>query len=72
MSKVIIYKQENGVPAVVFPSESALQQMTLLEIAEKDVPSGFPFGIIDLLELPSTPQETWVIEDNDLVDGVGK
>ena len=38
MSQVIIYKQDNGVVAVVIPTAEALEQYTIDEIAKKDVP----------------------------------
>ena len=70
--QVIIYNQDNGIPAVVMPTEEALQQHTIQEIAAKDVPAGKPFKIVDASELPQdTPQEAWVIDEADLTDGVG-
>ena len=72
MTQVIIYNQDNGIPAVVMPTEEALQQHTILEVAIKDVPAGKPFKIVDAADLPQdVPQETWVIDDADLTDGVG-
>ena len=70
--QVIIYNQDNGTPAVVMPTEEALQNHTILEIAVKDVPAGKPFKIVDSSELPQdVPQEAWVVDDADLTDGVG-
>jgi len=43
MSQRIIYKQDNGQVAVVIPTEEALAQHTIQEIAEKDVPAGKPY-----------------------------
>ena len=72
MNQVIIYNQDNGTPAVVMPTEEALQNHTILEIAIKDVPTGKPFAIIDASELPQdVPQEAWVIDEADLTDGIG-
>ena len=70
--QVIIYLQDNGIPAVVMPTEEALQNHTILEIAIKDVPAGKRFKIVDAADLPTdVPQEAWVIDDADLTDGVG-
>jgi hypothetical protein len=69
--QVIIYNQDNGVPAVVFPSSEALAQYGIMAIALKDVPHNKPFKIIDAADLPTTPQETWVVNEADLTDGVG-
>jgi hypothetical protein len=69
--KVIIYKQDNGIPAVVTPTQEALDAHGIMAIAIKDVPAGKPFAIVDASELPTEPQETWVIDDADLTDGIG-
>jgi hypothetical protein len=69
--KVIIYNQDNGVPAVVVPTQEALDAHSILEIAVKDVPAGKPFKIVDAADLPDAPQETWVVSDADLTDGIG-
>jgi hypothetical protein len=69
--KVIIYNQDNGVPAVVVPTQEALDQYGITAIAIKDVPAGKPFAIVDAADLPDAPQETWVVDDADLTDGVG-
>ena len=72
MEKVIIYNQDNGVPAVVFPAPEELTHRTLEEIAQKSVPTGKPYAIIPASDLPSdTPQELWQVNDEDLTDGVG-
>lgn len=70
--KVIIYNQDNGIPAVVTPTPECLQAHTIYEIAVKDVPAGKPFKIIDAKDLPQgIPQEAWIVNDADLTDGVG-
>jgi len=69
--QVIIYNQDNGVPAVVIPTQEALDAHGIQAIALKDVPAGKRFKIIDAAELPTTPQETWTVDDADLTDGVG-
>jgi hypothetical protein len=71
MSQVIIYLQDNGIPAVVVPTPEALQSHTIQEIAVKDVPAGKKFAIINAADLPDAPQETWVVNEADLTDGVG-
>jgi hypothetical protein len=74
MTQVIIYKQDNGIPAVMTPTPECLETHTIQEIAIKDVPAGKPFKIIDaseLAELDEIPQEAWEIDEADLTDGVG-
>ena len=67
-TKVIIYKQENGIIAVMTPANCGL---TIEQIALKDVPTGIPFKIVDRSELPTEPQEAWEIDDSEFNDGVG-
>ena len=71
MRQVIIYNQDNGVPAVIVPTEEALQRYGIMAIAMKDAPAGKRFKIIDASELPNAPQEAWEVDDADLTDGVG-
>ena len=71
MNQVIIYNQDNGIPAVVIPTQEALDGYGIMAIAIKDVPAGKPFKIVDAADLPDTPQETWTVSDADLTDGVG-
>jgi hypothetical protein len=72
MTQVIIYNQDNGIPAVLMPTEEALAAHSIIEIAIKDVPAGKRFKIIDASEIPQdTPQEAWVVDEADLTDGIG-
>jgi hypothetical protein len=71
MTECIIYNQDNGIPAVVMPTQEALDAHGIMAIAIKDVPAGKPFKIIDAADLPDAPQETWVVNEADLTDGVG-
>ena len=72
MSQVIIYNQNNGVPAVVIPTQECLQTHSILKIAIKDVTAGKKFKIINASELPKdAPQEAWVVNEADLTDGIG-
>jgi hypothetical protein len=71
MHQVIIYNQDNGIPAVVIPTQEALDSHSIMAIAIKDVPAGKPFKIINASDLPNTPQESWTVDDAELTDGVG-
>jgi hypothetical protein len=71
MSQVVIYLQDNGIPAVMSPTPECLQTHSIMSIAVKDVPAGKPFKIVDAADLPDAPQETWVVNEADLTDGVG-
>jgi hypothetical protein len=71
MTQVIIYNEDNGTPAVVMPTQEALDAHGIMAIAVKDVPAGKPFKIVDASDLPTEPQETWVVDEADLTDGIG-
>ena len=73
MSKVIIYKQNSGVIAVVRPTEEALSRFGIDAIAHKDVPHGKPYKIIDASDVPGDrgQRNAWTVDDADLSDGVG-
>jgi hypothetical protein len=66
--KIIVYTQENNQVAVMIPCTT---ELTLVDIGIKDVPNGIPFWIIDQIELPSTPQESWKLENMGNPDGIG-
>jgi hypothetical protein len=74
MTQVIIFLQDNGIPAVVVPTQEALDKYGIHAIAVKDVPAGKRFKILDAAEfagLEGIPQEAWTIDEADLTDGVG-
>ena len=45
MDKVIVYNQEDGIMAVCIPANNS--GLSIEEIAEKDVPKGIKYKIID-------------------------
>ena len=69
----IIYKQDNGVVAVIIPTPEALEQHSIQAIAIKDVPAGKPFKLVDVADIPSdrTDREAWTVDDAELTDGIG-
>ena len=72
--QVVIYNQDNGIPAVIMPTQEALDAYGILAIAVKDVPAGKRFKILDaaeFAELEGIPQEAWTIDEAGLTDGVG-
>lgn len=71
MTQVIIYNQDNGIPAMVMPTQEALDMLGIQEVALKDVPYNKPFKIVAASDLPTAPQEAWVVPDSALTDGVG-
>ena len=73
MSQVIVFKQDNGVVAIVRPTEEAIALYGIEAIAQKDVPTGKPYKIIDASEIPAdrSQRNAWTVDDADLTDGVG-
>jgi hypothetical protein len=73
MNQVIIYKQDNGVLAVIRPTVEALELYGIEAIAAKDVPAGKPYKIIDASEIPTdrSQRNAWTVDDADLTDGLG-
>ena len=73
LEKRIIYKTEGGGVAVIIPAPECLQNYTIQQIAEKDVPEGLPYKIIDVSEIPSdrTFRDAWEVDESELTDGVG-
>lgn len=51
--KKIIFKTTNGGVGVLNPSIEYLETHTIEELAAKDVPSGAPYKIVDVSEIPS-------------------
>lgn len=72
MTQRIIFKTNEGL-AVIIPSDEALATRTIQEIADKDVPSGVAYKIVDVADIPSdrTFRDAWDIADSELSDGVG-
>ena len=73
MTQVILYKQDNGIAAIVRPTAEALALYGIEAIAAKDVPAGKPYKIIDASELPTdrSQRNAWTVDDAALTDGVG-
>lgn len=73
MSKVIIFSQDNGVVAVIYPTPEAVALFGIEAIALKDVPAGKPFAIIDDADIPANRSQrmAWTVDEADLTDGVG-
>jgi hypothetical protein len=73
MNQRIIYPTDDGGVAVIIPSPNCLQEHTIEEIAEKDVPAGKPFKILDVADIPSdrTFRNAWEVDASTLTDGIG-
>jgi hypothetical protein len=69
----IIYNQDNGVVAIITPTQEALDAHGIQAIAIKDAPAGKPFKIVDAADIPSdrSARDAWTVDDADLTDGIG-
>ena len=69
--KRILYKQDNGVVAIIMPSDNC--SLTVEEIAAKDVPTGYKYKIVDKADttMDRTFRGAWTVNESDLTDGVG-
>lgn len=67
----IIYKNEGGGVSVITPAMNC--GLTVEQIAAKDVPTGLPYKIVDVADIPSdrTQRDLWEVDEADLTDGVG-
>ena len=72
--KRIIYKRTDGGITIIVPTPDALQSMTIEQIAQKDVPTGLKYKIVDVSEISSdrTFRDAWTIDDSELTDGTGE
>lgn len=67
--KCIVFKK-NGELCVIHPAPKC--KLSIDEIASKDVPTGSPYKIVDVSELPSRDfRAAWDIDDKELTDGHG-
>jgi hypothetical protein len=70
MDQRIIYQNDEGGVAIIIPCDCGL---TIEEIAAKDVPTGKPYKIVDVADIPTDREwrNEWAVDEADLTDGVG-
>lgn len=73
MNQVVIYLNDDGVVAIIRPTERALIKYGIEAIARKDVPAGKPYKIVNADEIPTdrSMRNAWTVDEADLTDGVG-
>ena len=71
MNKRIIYPTSDGGVDVIIPATDC--GLTIEQVAAKDVPTGKPYKIVDVSEIPTdrSRREAWTVSADDLTDGVG-
>ena len=67
----IIYKTPENTVAVITPSQEWTG--TMEELAQKDVPTGLKYKIVEDSDIPSDRsfRNAWEVAESDLTDGVG-
>ena len=73
MKNRIIYKNDDGGVSIIVPTTEAVKIYGVDAIAQKDVPAGKPYKIVDAADIPNdrTFREAWTIDDALLIDGIG-
>jgi hypothetical protein len=71
MNKRIIYKNTDGTIGIIIPADCGL---TVEQIAQKDVPTGYKYKIVDVSEVSNDREfrDAWTIDEAELTDGVGE
>lgn len=71
--QVIIFKRDDGGVSVIHPTQEALEVYGIEAIAQKDVPFGKAYKIIDASALPQyrSFRNAWTVDEADLNDGIG-
>ena len=71
MDKLIVYNQEDGIMAVCIPANNS--GLSIEEIAEKDVPKGLKYKIVEDSVIPTDRafRNAWEVDEKELTDGVG-
>jgi hypothetical protein len=61
MTQRIIYPNDDGGVSILIPTSEYLAEHTIEELAAKDVPTGKPFKIVDVTDIPSdrTFRDAW-------------
>ena len=70
MDQRIIYQNDTGGVSIIVPCDCGL---TIEEIAAKDVPTGRPYKIVDVADIPTDREwrNEWAVDVAILTDGVG-
>lgn len=71
--KRIIFKNTDNSIGIIIPSQEVMSKYTLVQIANKDVPAGLPYKIVNTSDVPSdrTFRNAWELAEDTVFDGVG-
>lgn len=73
-NKRVIFMNDVGELGIIVPARHEDCGLTVEEIALKDTPTGRPFKIVDVSDIPEdrTNRGAWTVDLEDLTDGVGE
>ena len=73
MTQRIIYQNTDGSVAIIVPSQEAISSYGIDAIAQKDVPAGLSYKIVDVADVPTdrTFRSAWTVDTESVTDGVG-
>ena len=65
MNQRIIYPNDDGGVSILIPTPEYLSEHTIEELAAKDVPTGKPFKIVDVSDIPTdrTFRDAWEYQE---------
>lgn len=65
VTKRIIYPNDEGGVSIIIPTPEYMETHTFEELAAKTVPSGKPYQIVDVADIPSdrTFRNAWTYEE---------
>lgn len=71
MEPRIIYLTAEGTVSVIIPNLNS--GLSVVEIAQKDVPTGIAYKIVTVADIPQdrAERDAWVVDPAELTDGVG-
>jgi len=71
--KRIFYNNADGDLCVIIPTDKALEEHTIEEIADKDVPSGLVYKIGTTADQPTDRdfRNAWEMSSSEMTDGTG-
>ena len=69
----IIYMKNDGSVAIIYPTSEALSLLTLDEIAQRLVPEGLKYWIVDQSAIPPdrTFRDAWEFDENEMSEPSG-
>ena len=70
-TKRVIYQNDEGGVSVLVPAPNC--ELTIEQVAKKDVPTGKAYKIVDVADVPSdrTFRNAWEVDAETLTDGTG-